>query len=358
MCIRDSNKVVAGACFSQYGSCPNGERRDFGPGAGRALHPHGTHVAGIAAGVMEGLSGIALSADIISAQVFSVTEQGMGATDADILGALDWVYGLREQHRIAAVNLSLGAGNVAGACDARSPYTRPFRQLLAAGIVVVSASGNEGHPTGGAHPACVSVGLAVGSLNKNGTISDFSNSFTGLDIVAPGAQIYSSVPGGGFEALSGTSMAAPHVAGAVAVLRSLWPQASAEVLIAALTRSGSNFVDPRNGHRSARLDLAAALDWMEMHATPAPKPDPQPTPAPALPPEPKPVPSPKPEPAPEPEPEPEPERQPPPEPTPRPAPTPTPKPAPGPGLPLCEERIDGILIERPPPCQPTPVRRW
>ncbi|WP_376696531.1 S8 family peptidase [Wenzhouxiangella sp. EGI_FJ10305] len=311
-------RLVGGACFSVTKSCPNGERRDFGPQAGGALARHGSHVAGIAGGANNEFSGVAPGASLLSLQVFSRIENRIGAADSDIIAALDWLYGQRERHNIAAVNLSLGSNTRhEHHCDDDSVYAEIFEMLHQAGIVVVVASGNESRTDGISSPACVSHALAVGSLEKNGRISGFSNSGPILDIVAPGGDINSSVPGGSYARLSGTSMAAPHVAGAVASLRSAYPDASADDIVRALTENDTTYRDPRNGHASARLDLVAALSWLEANLRPPPAPEPPPEPEPA------------PEPAPEPEPQPEPDLD----------------------LPLCKERIDGILIERDPPCR-------
>jgi len=307
-------RLVDGACFSLAGSCPNGRTRDFGAEAGHALSSHGSHVAGIAGGANSDFSGVAPAASLISLQVFSQMDDLFGAADSDILAALDWLYGQRERLTVAAVNLSLGSSNRhASHCDEDSVYAGIFSMLHQAGIVVVVASGNDAYSNGVGSPACVSHVLAVGSLDKNGDVSSFSNSAAILDIVAPGGDINSSIPGGSYARLSGTSMAAPHVAGAVAGLRSVYPDASADDIIRALTENGTTYRDPRNGHVSGRLDLVAALAWLEANLRQVPKPAPEPEPAPA--------------------------------------PAPVPEPEPGPDLWLCKERIGGILIERAPPCR-------
>lgn len=346
-------KVVNGACFSYYGNCPGGVQRVVGAHAGRPTldNNHGTHVAGIVAGRSAELRGIAPEAQILAVQVFSRAEGKTGATDVDILGGLDWVYSQRHRYSIAAVNMSLGSGAFASACDDLTLYALAFRLLRQAGIVPVVASGNDGMSNAIASPACVSRAISVGSLDKGGSVSSFSNSSPQLRLMAPGRDIRSSVLGGQFRALSGTSMAAPHVAGAVALLRSANPDASAERIVEALLQGGETVRDPRNQRVLPRLDIAAAQ--LRLHPLPKPVPTepapaPQPTPAPA----PKPAPEPEPVPAPAPAPAPKPTHQPePPKPAPaQPAPTPAP-PKPDIKLPLCEERIDGILIQRPPPCR-------
>jgi hypothetical protein len=90
-------------------------------------------------------------------------------------------------------------------------------------------------------------------------VSPFSNSSEALDLLAPGQPIESSVPGGGFGILSGTSMAAPHVAGAWAVLKQQNPQASVSAILDAIASAGVPISDPRNGITRPRLQLDAAL---------------------------------------------------------------------------------------------------
>lgn len=343
-------KVVNGACFSSYGNCPGGAQRAEGTQAGRPTlgSDHGTHVAGIIAGRSAKLHGIAPQAKLLAVQVFSRAEGRTGATDVDILAGLDWVYSQRNSYSIAAVNMSLGSGAFASSCDDITPYTQVFRLLRQAGIVPVVASGNDGMSAAIASPACVSQAISVGSLDKGGSVSSFSNSSPQLTLMAPGRDILSSVLDGQFHALSGTSMAAPHVAGAVALLRSANPDASAERIVEALLHVDETVRDPRNQRVLPRLDVAAA--HLRLHPLPKPVP---PEPAPAPTPEPAPAPAPAPDPAPGPAPAPPSKPMPQPQPA-KPAPVqPAPKPTPKPDikLPLCEERIDGILIERPPPCR-------
>jgi subtilisin family serine protease len=96
-------------------------------------------------------------------------------------------------------------------------------------------------------PACISSAISVGSTTKQNAISGFSNSASFLSLLAPGSAIISSVPGGGYGTFSGTSMAAPHVAGAWAVLKSAKPSATVSQVLTALQNSGVPITDGRNG---------------------------------------------------------------------------------------------------------------
>ncbi|MDX2137558.1 MAG: S8 family serine peptidase [Chloroflexota bacterium] len=195
---------------------------------------HGTHVAGIAAGrdLAAGIRGVAPSANIIGVQVFSWVPSlsDILASDSDIISGLNYVYSLRFSFNIAAVNLSLGGGSFNAICDSRNTaMTTIFSNLRAAGIAPVVSTGNNGSTTTISYPACISHAVSVGSVTTVGdTRSSFSNTLASITtLMAPGDPIIAAVPFGsdadpdnnGYGSLSGTSMAAPHVAGAFALLR-------------------------------------------------------------------------------------------------------------------------------------------
>ena len=94
-------------------------------------------------------------------------------------------------------------------------------------------------------------------------VSDFSNSSPELDLLAPGRWITSAVPGYGFGRAGGTSGAAPHVAGAWAVLKSKAPNASVEQVLSALKSTGVSITDPRNNLTRPRIQVDAALSALE-----------------------------------------------------------------------------------------------
>ena len=240
----------------------------FAPGACR----HGTLVAGIAAGAGATFSGVAKGAQIMAIQVFSKFTGSACATagedpcalayTSDLIAALEHVYELRDLYHIAAVNMSLG-GDVytsASQCDADNAPTKAIIDTLrSVGIATVIAAGNNGAPNGISAPACISSAISVGSTTKAGAVSAFSNSASFLSLLAPGSSILSSVPDGGFTSFSGTSMAAPHVAGAWAVMKQKSPQASVAAVLDALVATGVPLSDPKNGIVKPRIDLAGAV---------------------------------------------------------------------------------------------------
>ena len=280
-----SGKVVSEACYSSTTAdaitvCPNGLDEQIGPGAGINCSvsvggcEHGTHVAGIAAGDGGSFDGVARAADVIAVQVFSRFDDAticsprtapcILAYNSDIILALERVYALRNDFDIAAVNLSLGGNRYYAACDAAEASRKAaVDNLRAVGIATVAASGNNGYSDSMLAPACISTVISVGSSTSHApadTVSSFSNSASFLDLLAPGDNILSSVPGGGFEAWAGTSMATPHVTGAWAVLKSAQPGASVAEILAALTSTGVPILDSRNGITKPRIDLQAAIN--------------------------------------------------------------------------------------------------
>lgn len=178
---------------------------------------HGTHVAGIIAGRT---CGLAPEAKIISCNVFG---QGDGFQFQEAFRWLtNWNEEQGEENRIAAVNCSWG-----GPYDAMIHYF--IRKLNSQGTVVVCAAGNAGDDDPVTEeifhwPGFLWEPVTVGAVNEDATAAKYSSSYDGIDIGAPGTEIYSAWPGGGYKLLSGTSMAAPHVTGALALIYASWRQ--------------------------------------------------------------------------------------------------------------------------------------
>ena len=283
-----AGKVVAEACYSTTDVaggtrtvCPNGQSEQVGEGAGVNCPlevsgcKHGTHVAGIVAGhSYTGVeySGVAKDASIIAMQVFSRFDdeqvcRGLPTPCAlsfasDQIRALEQVYALRTTHQIAAVNMSLGGGysKYQQDCDRTDgPRKAAIDNLRGAGIATVISSGNTGYTDAIGRPGCISTAVSVGATTKADAVDDYSNSAWFLSLLAPGSAINSSVPGGGFDTWDGTSMAAPHVAGAWALLKQAAPGASVDTLLGALRYSGALVRDARNGIVTPRIQVDAAI---------------------------------------------------------------------------------------------------
>jgi subtilisin family serine protease len=280
-----TGKVVTEACYSTtYAAdsatpaCTSGST-SAGSGAPCAISgcEHGTHVAGIAAGngTSNGthFSGVAKDANIIAIQIFTRVGDATvcGGTapcvlsyTSDQISALNRVYSLRGTYNIAAVNMSLGGGGSSSYCDASNVSEKAaIDALRSVGIATVIASGNDGNSNLVSAPACISTAISVGATDKSDVVATYSNSASILNLLAPGSSIYSSVPGGGFAYLSGTSMATPHVTGAWAVLKSAKPSATVTEVLSALTSTGKSITDSRNSIVKPRIQLDAAINALK-----------------------------------------------------------------------------------------------
>ena len=272
-------RVVAEACFSNGSDCPNGNTTQLGTGSAvpcdyGSLCYHGTHVAGIAAGRSSNVHGSAPGANIIAIQIGSeLTGTGCGAVgspcvtlyDSDAIAALDYVADtLSVDWNIASVNMSFASAatwSSESACNsAHGAFESAADAVRALGIAPVAAAGNGYVTTKIASPACLSSVIGVGATFDNAdAIWAGSNSGPPLDLLAPGANIYSSALGGSYSTATGTSMASPHVAGAFAVLHQADPTASVSTLKVALESTGVPVTDGRNGLLRPRIEMDAAV---------------------------------------------------------------------------------------------------
>jgi len=275
---------------------------------------HGTHVAGTIAGnrveifdpyaaVNRPHSGVAPEAKIIAIQVFSKFSSedycGVGSApcvltyDSDYTAALEWLYvnygDARFGGTLVAANMSLGGGyyQTMAACNRDNSATKvAIDNLRSRKVATVISSGNEAFVDAIGAPACISSAIAVGAtLTANATngitdrVATFSNSPTVannnpntsgdrlLDLLAPGEKVTSAVTTGStsttvtaaYDSWLGTSMAAPHVAGAWAAVRSAAPNASVTQVLNWLRNNGKPITNRRNGLVVPRIDVGKAI---------------------------------------------------------------------------------------------------
>jgi len=222
---------------------------------------HGTHVAGIIAGNGGGVVGMATEATLYAYKVLDAN--GSGRT-SDVLAALERCADPDQDpttdDHLDVVNMSLGAGGG----DPDDAFSRAVDALDAMGTTVVVAAGNAFTLFTIADPAIARGAVAVGAVDRQDGTAVFSSRGPGPDLVpkpdlaAPGTDIVSAALGGGRIAMTGTSMAAPHVAGAVALLRQLHPEWTHEELRSALIGAAKNTGRAIYEQGAGRLDAYAS----------------------------------------------------------------------------------------------------
>jgi subtilisin family serine protease len=176
---------------------------------------HGTHVAGTVAGTTWG---VAKGAAIIPVRVLDCNGSG---TTSGVVAGLDWIAANHTPGTAGVANMSLGGG-------ASSTLDSAVRRVVNKGVTVVVAAGNSGLDACNYSPARVAEAITVGATDSTDARTSWSNFGTCVDIFAPGASITSAyhTSDTATARLSGTSMAAPHVAGVAALMLQSSPTAS------------------------------------------------------------------------------------------------------------------------------------
>lgn len=264
-----ASRILPGACFGGFSStlCATANNKLGGDDAVWPTITHGTHVAGIAAGLTVGL---ASGASILPVRV---CDSNTGACPGDIDGGIVWA----SQHGAKVINLSLG-GSYLSSRDISSART-----AVANGALLVVAAGNGGNSKpvsgflGGAalYDGIRGSLIVVGALDATNHIAYFSQTpgttclaqssgtycMQNYFVVAPGYAITSSVGGGGYATMSGTSMATPYVTGVAADIKGLWPYLTmpqvANIILSTAIDLGAPGPDPVYGR--GVVDLATAL---------------------------------------------------------------------------------------------------
>ena len=231
---------------------------------------HGTHVAGTIASQGR-VSGVMQTADLIPVKVLA--DQGGGSLSAIQKGIL-----YAADIGADVINMSLGGGGysqaMADAC----------RTAVNQGTVVVAATGNDGRSSI-SYPSRYDSVIAVGAVDSNRRKANFSNYGAGTEVVAPGVNIYSTYMNNQYKSLSGTSMATPHVAGVVGLMRAANPNASVNEIRSALqntaqdagssTYYGEGIVDT---YQAVKAVYNGNDDDNDTQPSPEPEPNPDPTP--------------------------------------------------------------------------------
>lgn len=193
--------VAGGASFV------DGEPDPYNDGNG-----HGTHVAGTIAGLDNTLGVLGVAPEVSLYAVKVLGSDGSG-TYSGIAKGVEWAI----DNNIDVVNMSLGGSQ--GSTTLQQAMDNAYNS----GVLLVAAAGNEGsygkssRNTIG-YPAKYNSVMAVGAVDSNLERASFSSVGNELEVMAPGVNVYSSVPGDSYDSYNGTSMASPHVAGAAALI--------------------------------------------------------------------------------------------------------------------------------------------
>ncbi|MBI5240936.1 MAG: S8 family peptidase [Elusimicrobia bacterium] len=204
---------------------------------------HGTHVSGTIAGALDGkgVAGVAPKARLYAVKVLDA--DGSGGLVGIIKGIL-WC----AKNDMQVANMSLGA-----------PMGTVFMRLAvkyaaSKGVAIIAAAGNSGGSVG--YPAGYPDTIAVSASDVNDKIADFSSRGPRVEFIAPGVNVKSSVPGGGYDSYNGTSMATPHVAGLAALAVSRGAR-GLDGVRAALKRSAKSIGLKPTEEGSGMIDAAA-----------------------------------------------------------------------------------------------------
>ena len=221
---------------------------------GDDLNGHGTHVAGTIGAKGNSVAGVVPGVGLHAVRVLD--ENGSG-TYGGIIAGLEYVL---EHSEIKVVNMSLGGQ---GSTATPAPLQEAIQALEDAGVVVCIAAGNDGADTKDYIPAGYDDGIVVSAYDADGGdngFAYFSNYGDAVDVAAPGVNITSTYPDGSYAALSGTSMATPHVTGAVAAYMATHTSAGTSAVRSAVVSTGENGYSGQSGnHDEPLLDLGALL---------------------------------------------------------------------------------------------------
>jgi len=265
---QDLNANMARDSYGNYGrhftqGTQNGNPMDY-------EESHGTHVAGIIGAVGNngiGVAGINWNIKLLAVKVFTRSD----AYDSDFIAGINYVLSEKSKGlNIKVANMSLGGWDYPLPDD--SPLGSAIRSLSDAGIICVFAAGNSGENLSNpsqalnkgkrVYPACFRFAntITVGAINNGDqkiSLSNYGREW--VDMAAPGDRIYSTLMKDRYGTLSGTSMAAPHVAGAAALLFAAFPNESASQIKQRLIKGAKSVGGSQELWGNGLLDVTNAF---------------------------------------------------------------------------------------------------
>lgn len=196
-------RIIGGRNFTEE---DNGDINNFNDYNG-----HGTHVSGIIAASLNGTGVVGVAPEASLLILKALNRKGSGNFSA-IIKAIEYAI----EQKVNIISMSLGGKN--GSPELENVVKKAVNE----NILVVCAASNEGdgrpETSEYAYPAYYNEVISVGAIDSSKASARFSNSNNQVDVVAPGVLINSTAPNNGYRSISGTSMAAPHVSGALALL--------------------------------------------------------------------------------------------------------------------------------------------
>ena len=248
---------------------------------------HGTHVAGIVAANGNNIKGVAPDAQLVAVKSCNSTSSCSGSA---MIAGMNYCLSNKDTLGIGAITMSIGDNG--RYTESNCPTWMDFSVNLSSSLNMpfTVSSGNNAYKNGISYPACSSLAISVGATYDSnvGSVSysrctDFSTnadkvtcfSNTGhrlIDLMAPGAIITSTASSVGIDCgapnpqglgdCSGTSMAAPHVAGTVALMKQVYPRATSNEIENALKNGGFDVMDLANNYIFKRIDSARSLEGL------------------------------------------------------------------------------------------------
>jgi subtilisin family serine protease len=240
------------------------------------MNGHGTHVSGTIGAIDNGTGVVGMAPGARIWPVKVLTDAGSGL-NSDVICGIDYVTAHASQIEVANMSLG-GAGSDDGNCGNtnQDAMHKAICRSVAAGITYAVAAGNDSEDAANSTPAAYDEVITVSALSDfigvpgggapstcrsdvDDTFADYSNFGSDVDIIAPGTCIYSTWMLGGYNTISGTSMATPHVTGGAALYKATHPTATPAQVKSALQASGTldwNNSDDGDNTKERLLDVS------------------------------------------------------------------------------------------------------
>jgi subtilisin len=207
---------------------------------------HGTHCSGTIAAKDDdqGVVGVAPQIDLYGVKVLD--ENGSGTFD-DVIAGMLWAV----DHHMEVASMSLGAG------QGNQALADAVEAMRKGGVILIAAAGNSGGSVG--YPAAYPGAIAIAASDSKDKLASFSSRGPEVAVIAPGVDVKSTYMGGGYDTLSGTSMATPHVAGLTALYVATHKGATPEMARAALKAASTKLPGVPDPGQGAGLPSAVKL---------------------------------------------------------------------------------------------------